>query len=175
MLLGFGIPYNGLHIHMGSGMIQINIACVGNLKEKYWKDAIAEYQKRIGAFAKINIFEVKESDYGSSEKQVLLAKREEAERLQKLKIGHTIALEINGKTFDSEAFSKHISNLMVQGNSAVTFFIGGSFGLDGQFSDSLDEKISFSSFTFPHQLMRVILVEQIYRAFTILNGKTYHK
>ena len=156
-------------------MITINIACVGNLKEKYWKDAIAEYQKRISAFAKINIFEVKESNYGTSEKQILLAKKEEAERLSKYKVGHTIALEIDGKSYSSETFAKNISDLMLQGSSTITFFIGGSFGLDKEFSSSLDEKLSFSKFTFPHQLMRVILLEQVYRAFTILNGKTYHK
>ena len=156
-------------------MISINIVCVGNLKEKYWKDAISEYEKRISSFAKLNIIEVKESVYGTSEKEILLAKKEEAERLEKYKDGYCIALEIKGKTFDSEGFSKYISNLMINGNSLISFFIGGSYGLDKSFSDSMDEKLSFSAFTFPHQLMRVVLVEQIYRAFTIKAGKTYHK
>lgn len=156
-------------------MISISIVCVGNLKEKYWKDAISEYQKRISAFANLNIVEVKESVYGTSEKEILLAKKEEAERLEKYKSGHCIALEIKGKTFDSEGFAKHIDALMTNGNSQITFFIGGSYGLDKNFSDGLNEKLSFSEFTFPHQLMRVILTEQIYRAFTIMNNKTYHK
>lgn len=156
-------------------MISINIVCVGVLKEKFWKDAINEYQKRISAFAKLNIIEVKESVYGVSEKEILLAKKEEAERLEKYKNGYCIALEIKGKTFDSEGFAKHISSLMTNGNSQITFFIGGSHGIDKNFSDSLSEKLSFSEFTFPHQLMRVILSEQIYRAFTIISGKTYHK
>lgn len=154
-------------------MMTINIACVGNLKEKYWKDAIDEYSKRISTYAKLNIYEVKESEYGSSEKEILNAKKEEAERLEKYKKGHCIALEINGKEFDSESFAKHISNLS-NNSSTITFFIGGSFGLDKDFSSGM-EQLSFSNFTFPHQLMRVILTEQIYRAFTILAGKTYHK
>lgn len=156
-------------------MININIVCVGNLKEKFWKDAVAEYSKRLGSFAKLNIFEVKESVYGSSAQQIEIAKREEAERLKKYAVGHTVALEIDGKSFDSEGLANHISKLTTNGTSTISFFIGGSYGLDKDFSDSLCEKLSFSSFTFPHQLMRVILLEQIYRTFTIINGKTYHK
>ncbi len=156
-------------------MITINIACVGTIKEQYFKDAIQEYSKRIGAFAKINIFEVKESEYFLSDAEIEIAKQKEAERLSKYKKGYCIALEINGKQFDSVEFSKHINNLALQGNSNITFFIGGSYGLDKQFSDSMNEKLSFSKFTFPHQLMRVVLVEQIYRALTIINNKTYHK
>ena len=156
-------------------MISINVVCVGNLKEKYWKDAISEYQKRLSAFAKINVIEVKESVYGESEKEILLAKKEEAEKLSKYKQVYCVSLEINGKNYSSEGLAQHISDLMVSGNSCISFFIGGSFGLDKTFSDSLNEKLSFSNLTFPHQLMRVILLEQLYRAFTILNGKTYHK
>ena len=156
-------------------MININVVCVGNLKEKFWCQAIDEYKKRISAFANISIFEVKESAYGSSDAEINKAKQEEAKRLAKYSCGHTIALEINGKNYDSENFAKHISSLATNGNSTITFFIGGSYGLDKEFSDSLNEKLSFSSFTFPHQLMRVILLEQIYRAFTIINNKTYHK
>jgi 23S rRNA (pseudouridine1915-N3)-methyltransferase len=156
-------------------MIGINIVCVGNLKEKYWVDAIKEYEKRLGAFAKVNIVEVKESEYGTSEKEILDAKKSEAERLSKHKKGYCVALEIGGKNFDSEQFASHIESLATTGNSTISFFIGGSFGLDKNFSDDCNEKLSFSKFTFPHQLMRVILLEQIYRAFTIINGKTYHK
>ena len=156
-------------------MIGINIVCVGNLKEKFWCQAIDEYKKRISTFANISIFEVKESNYGTSEAEIKRAKQEEAKRLEKYCVGYKIALEINGKSFDSENFAKHISNLATNGNSTITFFIGGSFGLDKEFSDSMDEKLSFSSFTFPHQLMRVILAEQIYRAFKILKGEKYHK
>ena len=156
-------------------MITINIVCVGNLKEKYWKDAIAEYQKRISSFAKLNIIEVKESIYGTSQKDILNAKIEEAENIKKHLSGFVVALEIGGKSFSSEVFAQNIQSLMNQGNSTITFLIGGSYGIDKTLSDSANQKLSFSKFTFPHQLMRVILVEQIYRAFTILNGKTYHK
>lgn len=156
-------------------MININIVCVGNLKENYWQDAIKEYQKRISAFAKINVVEVKESTYGTSDKEILIAKSAEAKRLESYKKGYCIALEVGGKSFDSIGFANHISDIATKGNSSITFFIGGSHGLDKDFSDSTDEKLSFSKFTFPHQMMRVILLEQIYRAFTILNNKTYHK
>lgn len=171
----FGHIDNSFHVHLGLRMITINILCVGSLKEKYWQDAVAEYKKRISAFAKINVVEVKESDYGSSQKDILFAKEQEAKRLEPHKKGHCIALEVDGKSFDSEGFAEHIKQLVNSGVSCITFCIGGSFGLDKKFSDSADQKMSFSKFTFPHQMMRIILLEQIYRAFTILNNKTYHK
>lgn len=156
-------------------MININIICVGSLKENYWQQAVTEYQKRISAFAKINITEVKEGIYGASEKDILLAKQQEALKLKQLTKGYTVALEVGGKSFSSENFAKHLQDIAVKGNSNITFIIGGSYGLDKEFSDSANEKLSFSQFTYPHQMMRVILLEQIYRAFTILNNKTYHK
>lgn len=156
-------------------MININIVCVGDLKEKFWKDAIDEYSKRLSLYSKLNIIEVKESNYGTSEKEIEIAKQQEAQKLEKYKKGYCVALEIKGKSFTSESFSEHINTIAINGNSTISFFIGGSYGLDKQFSDSMNEKITFSNFTFPHQLMRVILLEQIYRAFTIINNKTYHK
>lgn len=156
-------------------MITVNIVCVGNLKEKYWKDAIEEYKKRISPYARLNIVEVKESLYGTSPKDILIAKSEEAENIKKHLAGYVIALEIGGKSFSSEEFAQSFQTLLNQGNSTITFLIGGSYGIDKDLSDSANMKLSFSKFTFPHQLMRVVLVEQIYRAFTILNGKTYHK
>lgn len=156
-------------------MITVNIVCVGNLKEKYWKDAIEEYKKRISPYARLNIVEVKESLYGTSPKDILIAKSEEAENIKKYLAGYVIALEISGKSFSSEEFAQSFQTLLNQGNSTITFLIGGSYGIDKDLSDSVNMKLSFSKFTFPHQLMRVVLVEQIYRAFTILNGKTYHK
>lgn len=156
-------------------MITINVVCVGNLKEKFWQDATREYEKRISAFAKINVVEVKESEYGTSEKDILCAKQQEAKRLESHKKGFSIALEVNGKSFDSESFAGYIQDLANRGVSQITFFVGGSFGLDSDFSKQTNQQLSFSKFTFPHQMMRVILLEQIYRAFTILNNKTYHK
>ena len=116
-------------------MLTINIVCVGNLKENFWKEAVKEYEKRISAFAKINVIEVKESEYGTSEKQIELAKKEEATKLSKYAQGYTVALEIKGKTLTSEQFAENISNLMINGNSQISFFIGGSFGLDADFSN----------------------------------------
>ena len=173
MFACFGWTHHCVHFYLGSSMITINILCVGNLKEKFWKDAISEYQKRISAYAKLNIIEVKESSYDFN--QINKAKHEEAERIKKYLDGYTVALEIDGKSFTSEKFAQHIKNLQTKSDSTITFVSGGRYGIDKSLSNSCNEKLSFSSFTFPHQLMRVILAEQIYRAFTILNGKTYHK
>lgn len=156
-------------------MITINVVAVGNLKEKFWEDAVKEYTKRIGAYAKINIVEIKESVYGNSAKEIEIAKQKEAEKLKKYMQGYCVALEVKGETYTSEGFAEHIENLSNKGVSTINFFIGGSYGLDQTFSKQLNENMSFSKFTFPHQLMRVILLEQIYRAFTIINNKTYHK
>lgn len=155
--------------------MEINIVCVGNLKEKYWIDAINEYKKRLSAFAKVNIIETKESRYLDSQQELLRAKREESENLAKYKKGYCFALEVGGKTYSSTAFSEKIKNLQINGISQITFFIGGSVGLDENFSKSCNEQISFSCFTMPHQLIRVVLIEQIYRAFMINANKTYHK
>jgi 23S rRNA (pseudouridine1915-N3)-methyltransferase len=158
-------------------MISINIVCVGNLKEDYFVKAVKEYQKRLGAFVKLNIVEVKESflPNNATIEQIKKAKQEEAKHLLQKAKGYTIALEIDGKTFSSEAFSQKFNQLTVEGNSEFTFFIGGSNGLDDELSRNANLQLSFSQFTFPHQLMRVILLEQIYRAMCILNNKTYHK
>ena len=155
--------------------MEINVVCVGSLKEKYLKDAITEYQKRISGFCKINIYEVKDVDYGESEGNILKAKKQEAELLKKHLKGFNIALEIEGKNFTSVQLAKELKNIFDNKNSAITFFIGGSNGLDKDFSDSLDMKLSFSKLTFPHQLMRVILLEQIYRCMMINSNRSYHK
>ena len=94
--------------------------------------------------------------------------------IKKIK-GYSIALAINGKCYDSEKFAEHIKNLQVKGNSQLTFIIGSSYGLSDEVLNCVNEKLSFSNFTFPHQLMRVILLEQVYRSFAIINGKNYHK
>lgn len=155
--------------------MEINIVCTGYLKEQYFKDAVKEYQKRIGGFCQINVIEVKDIDYGDSEGNILKAKKVEAESLSRYKKGYCIALEVGGKSFTSEEFAGEIKTIFDTKNSTISFFIGGSNGLDKSFSDSLDMKLSFSSFTYPHQLMRVILLEQVYRALTIINHKKYHK
>lgn len=158
-------------------MIKINLICVGNLKEKYWRDAESEYKKRLGGFSKFNIIEIKESllQKGASPAEVLNAKKQEADKIKIKAKGFLVALEVKGKNFTSEEFAKKIKQLTVKGVSEISFIIGGSNGLDKEFSNLCNMKLSFSSFTFPHQLMRVILLEQIYRAFCIINNKTYHK
>lgn len=152
--------------------MEVNVVCVGSVKEKFYKDATLEYIKRIGGFCKINLIEVKDYEHITD---ILRAKKLEAEGLSKHFKGYTIALEIDGTNFSSEGLAKKIKDTFDNKNSTITFFIGGSNGLDKDFSDSCDFKLSFSKLTFPHQLMRVILLEQIYRTFTIINGRTYHK
>lgn len=159
--------------------MQYTILCVGKLKEKYFTDAVKEYVKRLGRYAKIDVIEVadeKTPDNASSlmENQI---KQKEAERLLKhvKDSAYVIALDIRGKQYDSVEFAQKISKLMVQGESHIAFVIGGSLGLHDSVLKRADERISFSKMTFPHQLMRVILLEQIYRAKRILNHEPYHK
>ena len=151
--------------------MRIRVVCVGKLKEKYWKDAVAEYAKRLSAYCDFSVVEVKEDRDDDVEK--------EGERLLK-QIGdkeHVISLEISGRARRSEDLSAHLSDLIDRGagQGTLTFVIGGSEGLSAAVSRRADESLSFSAMTFPHQLMRVILAEQIYRAFKIMRGETYHK
>jgi 23S rRNA (pseudouridine1915-N3)-methyltransferase len=154
-------------------VLQINIITVGNVKEKYLKDACAEYQKRLQAYAKLTIFEIEEENKGNTSSRVL----KEGEKILK-KLSHdtfVIVLSIDGKGFSSEEFADKINQLGTYGNSHLTFIIGGSDGLSSEIIQKADLKLSFSKMTFPHQLMRVFLLEQIYRAFKIIRGESYHK
>lgn len=153
--------------------MKINILCVGTLKEKYLKDACIEYLKRLQKYATVNVIEVKEEKLSSS---ITLAKKIEAEsqRLLKLCEGQVFLLAIKGKQFSSEEFAKEIKNKSMRGDT-LTFIIGGSDGVSSEVEKRADVLLSFSAFTFPHQLMRVVLLEQIYRATTINNNITYHK
>lgn len=153
----------------------VNIICVGNLKEKYWISAIEEYSKRLKLFCEFNIIEVKEFNEGKSSAEILNNKKQESKLLEKYKKGYTIGLEIKGELLSSEQFADKLKDIALQGNSTISFFIGGSNGLDKDFSNSLDYKISFGKCTYPHQLMRVILTEQIYRCFMINSNRSYHK
>lgn len=159
--------------------MNINIICVGKLKEKYWKDAVEEYSKRISRFAKVQITEVKESrisDNPSPAEEDRVRKEEGEEILRKIKPGDfCITLEIKGKMLDSEQLADKISDICLSGRSTIDFVIGGSIGISPEVSSRADFKLSFSKMTFPHQMMRVILLEQIYRAFKINNNETYHK
>ena len=152
-------------------MITINVVCVGNLKEKFTKEEQAEYQKRLSAFCNLNIIELKEQN--QLEKTDLILQKEGADILQRLK-GHVVLCDIKGKEISSEEFAKKIDKLMIE-NSCITFVIGGSYGVSEDVKKKADESISFSPMTFPHNMFRNMLLEQIYRAFTIINGKSYHK
>ncbi len=158
--------------------MNITIICVGKIKESFYRDAVAEYGKRLSAYCTFKIIEVDdEPDTGSSDTVIETAKAREAERILKnIRPGmHVITLEIKGRKYSSESFSGFLSDLFVSGKSDIAFVIGGSNGLAKSVSERADSKLSFSDMTFPHQLMRVILSEQIYRAFRIMRGEPYHK
>ena len=143
----------------------IKIVCVGKIKEKYLKDAIAEYQKRISKYTNLNIIEVKDYDYDDINKVL----QEEIDSKDYL-----ITLEIEGKQITSEELAKTLDNTLTI-NSNITFVIGGSYGIDQSIKNKANFHLSFSSLTFPHQLFRVLLLEQIYRAYKINNNESYHK
>lgn len=146
----------------------INIICVGNLKEKYWSNACEEYLKRISKYSKIQIIELKESKLEPYQ----LALKEEAKNINKILKGYVIKLAIEGEIMSSEKFSEKIEKEIIN-NTDISFVIGSSRGLDS--SVNYNFSLSFSKMTFPHQLSRVLLLEQIYRAFTILHNTKYHK
>ena len=144
-------------------MLTVRLICVGNLKEKYWRDAFSEYEKRLSRFCRFETVEIPESEIEREGNEIL-----------KKKTGYIAALCIEGKALSSEDFAKFIERKSFD-FSKFTFIIGGSTGLSEKVKEASDIKISFSPMTFPHQLMRVIFSEQLYRAFTILNNVTYHK
>ena len=159
--------------------MQIDIICVGKVKEQYLRDAIAEYSKRLGRYCKLNILEVadeKTPEHASEgvERQI---KAKEGERIAKhIKPGaYVIALAIDGQQVTSEGFARKIDQLGIQGVSHIQFVICGSIGMDDAILRQANYKLSFSKMTFPHQLMRVILLEQVYRAYKINAHEPYHK
>ncbi|TPG83604.1 23S rRNA (pseudouridine(1915)-N(3))-methyltransferase RlmH [Brevibacillus laterosporus] len=159
--------------------MQITIITVGKLKEKYLKEGIAEYTKRLTTYCKMNVVEV--SDEKAPEElsatEMEQVKRKEGERiLAHIKQDHyVIALAIEGQMWSSEKLSSEMDRLALHGRSQVAFVIGGSLGLADEVLKRADAQLSFSKMTFPHQLMRLVLVEQIYRAFRISRGEPYHK
>ena len=158
--------------------MKITIACVGKIKEKYFTDAINEYAKRLSRYVTLDIAEVpdEKAPENMSPAQMEQVKEIEGERLNKvIKDGYVVALAINGKKMTSEGFADFISDTMVKGASHITFVIGGSLGLSDKILKRADFKLSFSDMTFPHQLMRVVLLEQIYRANRIMKNEHYHK
>ena len=161
-------------------MLTIDIICIGKLKENYLKDAVSEYTKRLTKYCKLEIIELQDekltqnASYAEEQK----IKEKECEKIKEklIKIGksHIICLDLKGTQYTSEEFSDKLSNLSTYGNSTITFIIGGSLGLTNEILSLSNEKISFSKMTFPHQLFRVFLLEQIFRAFKIQNNETYH-
>ena len=158
--------------------MNINIVVVGSIKEKFYRDAIDEYAKRLSRYAKMSITEVKDektpANASASEEDKI--KQTEAERiLSKLSNSYVVALAIDGKKYTSESFAKRMENYDILSKGNLTFVIGGSLGLHESVLKRADERLSFSDMTFSHQLMRVILLEQIYRAYRIRNNEPYHK
>ena len=159
--------------------MKITLITVGKIKEKYLRDAIAEYSKRLSRYCKLEIIEVadeKTPDHASEvvEKSI---RDKEGERLMRYirDDDYVITLEICGKMLDSVAFSRQLENLGIRGQSHICFVIGGSIGLGKEVLKRSDYALSFSKMTFPHQLMRVILLEQIYRSYRIISHEPYHK
>jgi 23S rRNA (pseudouridine1915-N3)-methyltransferase len=159
--------------------VNISIITVGKLKEKYLKQGIEEYLKRLTSYAKVEIMEVADEKAPEelSESEMEQVKKKEGERIlaRIAQDTHVIALAINGKMQSSEELADSLDKLATYGKSKLAFVIGGSLGLSDEVLKRANEQLSFSKMTFPHQLMRLILVEQIYRAFRINRGEPYHK
>ena len=159
--------------------MKISIVCVGKIKEKFYTQAIAEYVKRLSRYCNLNIIEVadEKTKEQATEHEIAIVKHKEGERILKSirEDSYVIALAINGKMFDSVELSEKIEKLGVLGTSHTYFVIGGSLGLSDQVLKRANFHLSFSKMTFPHQLMRVILLEQIYRSYRIMNHEPYHK
>lgn len=159
--------------------MKITLLTVGKIKEKFYTEAIKEYSKRLSRYCKLEIVEVADEKTveNASEHEEALIRSKEGERLKKyIKDGaYVISLAIEGKQYSSEDFSKKLHTLGLHGESHIIFIIGGSIGLASEILKESKELLSFSKMTFPHQLMRVVLLEQIYRGFRIMYGEPYHK
>lgn len=157
--------------------MKINLIAVGKIKEKYLKDAIDEYKKRLSKFCNLNTIEVNESVAKvENESSIKKSLEDEAQSIiSKLKSEYVVALDIDGKEYSTVEISEKIKEITLKGISEISFIIGGSYGLDNSVKKRADLRLSFSKLTFPHQLFRVILLEQIYRVFKIINNEPYHK
>lgn len=159
--------------------MNVTVICIGKLKEKYWTAAIDEYSKRLGSYCNLQIEELKEArlpDNASVAEEEAVKLEEGKNILSKIKKDmYVITLEIKGKSLSSEELAAKMDRLAIDGKSNVAFVIGGSLGLSPEVSARADMKLSFSAMTFPHQMIRVFLLEQIYRAFKINRHETYHK
>lgn len=159
-------------------MLSINVICVGKIKETYLKDAINEYSKRLSKYCNFNIIEVQDEKLPDKMNNSIISdiKIKECKKIENCikKDSYTIALDLKGNQFTSEEFSKKIDDIALNFNSTLNFIIGGTLGLTDELLNISNEKICFSKMTFPHQLIRVFLLEQLFRAFKISKGETYH-
>ncbi|MFW5669226.1 MAG: 23S rRNA (pseudouridine(1915)-N(3))-methyltransferase RlmH [Acetivibrio ethanolgignens] len=159
--------------------MKITVLCVGKIRERYFTDGIKEYEKRLSRYCRLEIIEVadEKTPDSASETEELIIKGKEAERMKKYirEDAYVIALAIEGKQLDSVELSEKIEKLGICGTGHIIFLIGGSLGLDAELLKHADYLLSFSKMTFPHQMMRMILLEQIYRSYRIMKGEPYHK
>lgn len=155
--------------------MNVNIICIGKVKEKYIIEGLNEFLKRMTPFAKMKIHELKED--GNDYDRESSIKKECSDIMKTLEKnrGYNILLDIGGKNYSSEEMAKEIEKIALTGNSTINFIIGGSYGVSDELRKSMNMRLSFSKLTFPHQLMRLILMEQIYRWFGIINNNKYHK
>ena len=160
-------------------MLHINIICVGKLKEKYLQDALSEYSKRLSKYCNLNIIELPDEKLPNNLNDSLINQIKQKESNNILshmeKGSYVLALDLKGKQFSSEEFSKKITDISLNSFSSITFIIGGTLGLYENVLKNSNELICFSKMTFPHQLIRIFLLEQIFRAFKISNNETYHR
>ena len=159
--------------------MNVELICIGKLKERYWNEACAEYAKRLSRFMSLKVTELKEERLpdkaGASEERAVIEAEGRAILRALPEDAFVVALDPRGRAMDSPELASYLNGLLLQGRSRIVFVIGGSLGLSRAVTDRADLSLSFSAFTFPHQLMRVILLEQIYRSFRIARGEPYHK
>ena len=159
-------------------MIHINIVCVGKIKEKYLKDSINEYSKRLSKYCKLNIIELQDESLPNKINENTIKEIKSKEGIKIIDAiknsSYVISLDLKGKQFSSEEFADKIEKISTRGFSEISFIIGGTLGLDEKVIEISNELICFSKMTFPHQLIRVFLLEQLFRSFKILNNETYH-
>lgn len=157
-------------------MIKINLIAVGKVKEKYFADGISEYAKRLSRFCEFKITEIQEENFQKTDESLIsVIKEKEAERILPHLKGYVFAMVIEGKKFSSERFASELKGIIDKGQGVITFVVGGSYGLSDEIKKRANALLSFSDMTFPHTLFRLMLCEQIYRAFSINGGSAYHK
>lgn len=154
--------------------MKINLVCVGNLKDAFWKDACNEYLKRLKRFAEVKVVEISEEQSPETPQGIEIVKKKEGQKILASAKGKIYLLAVKGKEISSEDFASILKNDIDTGRE-ITFIIGGSYGTSEEVYGASDQKISFGKITLPHRLMRVVFLEQLYRAFTIINKISYHK